>query len=61
LDNASALTLAFVARRLLADPVGIVFSGHEPGQELGGLPELEVCGLRTGDARAAELGGSICA
>ena len=26
LDRASALTLAFVARRLLADPVGIVFA-----------------------------------
>ena len=30
LDQASALTLAFVARRLLAEPVGIVFAAREP-------------------------------
>jgi DNA-binding CsgD family transcriptional regulator len=52
LDRASALTLAFVARRLLAEPVGIVFAAREPGEELQGLPELEVGGLRNGDARA---------
>ena len=34
LDQASALTLAFVARRLLAEPVGIVFAAREPGEEL---------------------------
>ena len=34
LDRASALTLAFVARRLLAEPVGIVFAAREPGEEL---------------------------
>jgi hypothetical protein len=33
LDQASALTLAFVARRLLADPVAIVFAAREPGEE----------------------------
>ena len=32
LDQASALTLAFVARRLLAEPVGIVFAAREPGR-----------------------------
>src|SRR5262245_2642062 len=32
LDKASALTLAFAARRLLADPVGIVFAAREPGE-----------------------------
>ena len=42
LDHASALTLAFVARRLLAEPVGIVFAAREPGEELQHLPELEV-------------------
>ena len=52
LDHASALTLAFVARRLLAEPVGIVFAAREPGEELRDLPELEVGGLRDGDARA---------
>ena len=52
LDHASALTLAFVARRLLAEPVGIVFAAREPGEELRHLPELEVGGLRDGDARA---------
>ena len=52
LDAASALTLAFVARRLLADRVGIVFAAREPGEELGGLAELEVEGLADEDARA---------
>jgi predicted ATPase len=42
LDQTSALTLAFVARRLRADPVGIVFAAREPGEELSSLPELEV-------------------
>jgi DNA-binding CsgD family transcriptional regulator/tetratricopeptide (TPR) repeat protein len=57
LDRASALTLAFVARRLLADPVGIVFAAREPGAELQRLPELEVHGLVDGDARG--LLGSV--
>jgi DNA-binding CsgD family transcriptional regulator len=52
LDKASATTLAFVARRLRADPVGIVFAAREPGNELAQLPELEVRGLIDGDARA---------
>jgi DNA-binding CsgD family transcriptional regulator len=52
LDQASALTLAFVARRLLAEPVGIVFAAREPGEELRHLPELPLRGLRNGDARA---------
>jgi DNA-binding CsgD family transcriptional regulator len=52
LDQASALTLAFVARRLLAEPVGIVFAAREPGEELQHLTELEVRGLVNGDARA---------
>ena len=52
LDHASALTLAFVARRLLAEPVGIVFGAREPTEELQHLPELELPGLREGDARA---------
>jgi len=52
LDQASALTLAFVARRLPAEPVGIVFAAREPGDELQHLPELEVQGLCSADARA---------
>jgi DNA-binding CsgD family transcriptional regulator len=52
LDQTSGLTLAFVARRLLAEPVGIVFGAREPGQELRHMPELEVRGVRESDARA---------
>ncbi|MEA2965351.1 MAG: hypothetical protein QOI46_5449, partial [Alphaproteobacteria bacterium] len=52
LDQTSGLTLAFVARRLLAEPVGIVFGAREPGGELRHVPELEVQGVRNGDARA---------
>ncbi len=52
LDQASARTLAFVARRLLAEPVGLVFAAREPPEELEGLPDFEVRGLRNGDARA---------
>jgi DNA-binding NarL/FixJ family response regulator len=52
LDQASALTLAFVARRLLAEPVGIVFAAREPGEQLQHISELEVQGLRNGDACA---------
>ncbi|NBH02264.1 ATP-binding protein, partial [Amycolatopsis sp. SID8362] len=56
LDRVSAQTLAFVARRLLAEPVVLVFAvrGQAPGADdpLKGLPELKVGGLRDGDARA---------
>jgi len=52
LDQASALTLAFVARRLLAEPLGLVFAAREPGHQLQHLPHLEVGGLRNGHARA---------
>jgi DNA-binding CsgD family transcriptional regulator len=51
LDRASAQVLAFVARRLLADPVGLLFAVRDPGEQLGGLPDLEVRGLRDEDAR----------
>ena len=52
LDQSSALTLAFVARRLLAEPVGLVFAAREPGPELQHVPGLEVRALVNGDARA---------
>ncbi len=57
LDQASAQVLAFAARRLLADPVGLVFAVREPGEQFGGLAELEVRGLPDQDARA--LLGSV--
>ncbi|MGW3351901.1 ATP-binding protein [Nonomuraea rubra] len=54
LDRVSAQTLAFVARRLLAERIGLVFAVREPSleDELAGLPELEVGRLSDGDARA---------
>ena len=51
LDRASAQALGFAARRLAADPVGLVFAARIPGEELAGLPELAVEGLAEGDAR----------
>jgi DNA-binding CsgD family transcriptional regulator len=51
LDRASARALAFVARRLLAEPVALVFATREAGEEFRGLPELLVGGLRDDDAR----------
>ncbi|HEX6519743.1 MAG TPA: AAA family ATPase [Streptosporangiaceae bacterium] len=45
LDRASAQILGFVARRLAADPVALVFAARDPGDELAGLPELLVDGL----------------
>ena len=52
LDQASAQVLGFVARRLAAEPVGLVFAAPVPGDELAGLPELVVDGLQEADARA---------
>src|SRR3954469_4062735 len=51
LDRASAQALAFVARRLLADSVVVLFAIREPIRELAALPELVVEGLRDSDAR----------
>src|SRR4051794_30142687 len=53
-DRASAQTLAFVARRLLAEAVAFVFVVREPSptQDLAGLPELVVGRLDDGDAAA---------
>jgi DNA-binding CsgD family transcriptional regulator len=52
LDHASAQALGFAARRLGADPVGLVFAARVPGEDVAGLPELVVEGLPEGDARA---------
>ena len=51
LDAASAQVLAFAARRLLAEPVGLVFAAREPGEQLRGLTDLEVRGLPDHEAR----------
>jgi len=51
LDHASAQALGFAARRLAADPVGLVFAARVPGKDLAGLPELVVEGLSEDDAR----------
>jgi DNA-binding CsgD family transcriptional regulator len=54
LDGASGQVLGFVARRLLAESVAIVFAVREPSGEhaLAGLPELLLGGLQDDDARA---------
>jgi Sugar (and other) transporter/AAA ATPase domain len=52
LDRASVQALAFVARRLGAESVGLVFSAWVADGELATLPELEVKGLPERDARA---------
>jgi len=52
LDQVSAQVLGFVARRLVAESVGLVFATRVPGDELVGLPELVVEGLGETDARA---------
>ena len=51
LDRASAQALAFVARRLLAEPVVMLFATRETTESLAGLPELVVEGLADVDAR----------
>lgn len=56
LDQASAQVLTFVARRLGADPVLLVFGLRHPGDSdldlFAGLPELRLHGLGETDARA---------
>jgi DNA-binding CsgD family transcriptional regulator len=50
LDNASAQTLAFVARRLESEPALLILAVREPGGEFQGLPELCVPGLADNEA-----------
>ncbi len=54
LDDASEQVLGFVARRLLAEPVAIVFGIREAGEprHLPGLPDLRLQGLGLQDAAA---------
>ena len=51
LDQASSEALSFVARRLVAEPVGLVFAARELGAGLTGLPEMSVQTLSAGEAR----------
>jgi hypothetical protein len=57
LDDASSLVLRFVARRLVAEPVALVFAVRDPIAEhdLTGLPELWLRGLE--DAHHDPAGG----
>jgi DNA-binding CsgD family transcriptional regulator len=57
LDEPSAQTLSFVARRLQAEGVGLVFAAREMMPELEGLLELPIAGLAAEDAR--RLLGSV--
>jgi DNA-binding CsgD family transcriptional regulator len=59
LDEVSAQVLGFVARRLLAESIALVFAVRDPSdmRVLEGLPEWTVGGLPNGDARA--LLGSV--
>ncbi|MFC5237737.1 AAA family ATPase [Pseudonocardia zijingensis] len=56
LDQASAQVLAFVARRVAAERVVLVFALRDPGvtevDAFAGLPELRLAGLGESDARA---------
>ena len=54
LDRESAQALGFVARRLLAERVALVFAVREPSEldAVAGLPDLVVTGLDDRDARA---------
>ena len=54
IDRASAQILAFVARRLLAESIALVFALREPSddQDFAGLPQMDIAGLGDADARA---------
>jgi DNA-binding CsgD family transcriptional regulator len=54
LDDASALVLGFVARRLAAESVAMLFAARDWGdpRPLAGLAELRIGGLSNADARA---------
>ena len=62
LDRASAQALAFVARRLVAERIALVFAARERGEAFAGLPELRVGPLgrsrRTGAAGVGPAGSA---
>lgn len=62
LDEASAQVLAFVARRVVAEDVALLFSLRDPTDDgdlraFAGLPELTLRGLPDSDARALLVTG----
>ena len=64
LDRASVQCLAFAARRLLAEPVALIFAARQLGgdHDLAGLPGLTVSALGDTDARtllASAVGGRL--
>jgi DNA-binding CsgD family transcriptional regulator len=61
LDHASALVLAFVARRLEAESIVLVFAERDQNAlpELSGLPELHLDGLSAADARELLASSSL--
>jgi DNA-binding CsgD family transcriptional regulator/tetratricopeptide (TPR) repeat protein len=65
LDMESSEVLAFVARRLIADRIALLFAVREPAERrtgLTGLPELWIDGLHARDARrllATVVGGPL--
>jgi DNA-binding CsgD family transcriptional regulator/tetratricopeptide (TPR) repeat protein len=52
IDRTSAQVLGFVARRLMAESLALIFAARVPSSELVGLPKLAVEGLAESDARA---------
>jgi len=52
LDQASAMALTFAARRLLAEPVALIFATRDVGAELARFPQLPVGPLGSRDALA---------
>jgi DNA-binding CsgD family transcriptional regulator len=51
LDRVSAQILSFVARRLVAESVALIFAARVPSGDLDGLPELALQPLHDADAR----------
>ena len=51
LDRASARALAFVARRLVAERIALLFAAREVGETFAGVPEMQIGGLDAHDAQ----------